>query len=150
MRNVFLGVLVWVGLAWAPVGVAHAQAQPWNQEKVTALASELETAVSGLRDAVRKSPAWQNPQQKQTLYKIADKLRQIESESVSLHAQLVKGAGMQETLLNYRHIQRLRRDAQVLAQKTDVSAATKPKLDRTTEVLGLIEPYYPPQTEPKK
>jgi hypothetical protein len=128
---------------------ASAQTETWNQEKTAALAGELESAVSGLRDAVRKSPAWENPQQKRTLYRIADKLRLIESESASLHAQLVKGAGMDETLPTYERIQRLKRDAQVLAKKTDVSAFTKPKLDRATEVLSQIAPYYPPRKEPK-
>jgi len=140
---------VLLGLTWTPFGAARAQSQPWDQEKTAALAGELESAVSGLRDAVRKSPMWGNPQQKRTLYRIADKLRLIESESASLHAQLVKGAGMDETLPTYERIQRLRRDAQVHAAKTDVSAFTKPKLDRATEVLGLIAPYYPPQKEPK-
>ncbi len=126
-----------------------AQTEAWNQEKTAALAGELESAVSGLRDAVRKSPMWENPQQKRTLYRISDKLRLIESESASLHAQLVKGAGMDETLPTYERIQRLKRDAQVLAKKTDVSAFTKPKLDRATEVLNLLAVFYPPREAPK-
>jgi len=144
-----LAALVALALAWAPVRGALAQSEIWNQEKVAALAGELESAVSGLRDAVRKSPMWQNPQQKQTLYRIADKLRLIESEAASLHAQLTRGAGMQESLPNYERLQRLRRDAQVLAKKTDVSAVTQPKLDRATQVLNQLAPYYPAQPAPK-
>ncbi len=148
MRTVTLTAVLWLGLLAALPSHALEQS-PWNQERVTALARELELAVSGLRDAVRKSPMWENPQQKRTLYRIADKLRLIESESISLHAQLAKGAGMEETLPNYNRIQRLKRDAQVLAAKTDVSAITKPKLDRANEILAQIEPFYPPLPERK-
>jgi hypothetical protein len=144
MRIAPLVVGLWFGLFLAPTSFAL-EATPWNQERVTALAKELETAVSGLRDAVRKSPAWDNPLQKRTLYRIADKLRLIESEAIHLHAQLANGAGMDETLPAYQRLQRLKRDAQVLAKKTDVSAFTQPKLDAATSVLAQIEPYYPPQ-----
>lgn len=128
-------------------GYASAQVEKWNQEATTGLAGELEAAVSGLRDAVRKSPKWES--QRRTLYKIADKLRLIESESASLHAQLVNGAGMEETQPSYERIQRLRRDVQVLAVKTDVSAFTKPKLDKATEVLEALAHYYPVKQPPK-
>lgn len=122
---------------------ASAQTETWNQEKVTGLAKELEAAVSGLRDDLRKSPAWENQQQKATLFRISDELRLIESESASLHAQLAKGAGMEETQPTYERIRRLRRDAQVLAKKTDVSAVTQPKLDRANQMLELLAPFYP-------
>jgi len=138
-----------VGLVSAPLRGALAITEAWNQERVTAIARDLEQAVAGLRDAVKNSPAWDNPQQKRNLYKIADILRQIEQESISLHAQLAKGAGMEETELNYRRIQTLKRRAEALAPKSDVTAFTKPKLDRATEVLKLLEPFYPP-TEARK
>ena len=62
---------------------------------------------------------------------------------MSLHAQLVNGAGMDETLPAYQRIQRLKRDAQVLAKKTDVSAFTQPKLDRANSVLNQLAVFYP-------
>jgi hypothetical protein len=149
MRIAAVACVLWIGLSLAPASFAL-EPTPWNQERVTALAKELETAVSGLRDAVRKSPAWENPQQKRRLYEIADKLRLIESEAIHLHAQLAKGADMEETLPAYQRLQRLKRDAQVLAMRTDVSAITQPKLDAATSVLAQIEPYYPPQPTVKK
>jgi hypothetical protein len=118
----------------------HRSVEP---ERVTAIAKELEAAVSGLRDAVKNSPAWDNPQQKRNLYKIADILRQIEQESTSLHAQLAKGAGMERPSTTIG-IQTPKRRAEALAPKSDVTAFTKPKLDRATEVLSSSEPFYPP------
>jgi len=143
----FLAVAA-LGLTFATQALA--QTEKWNQEKVTAIAKELEAAVSGLRDAVKKSPAWENPQQKRNLYKISDILRQIEQECTSLHAQLAKGAGMEESLANYEHIQRLKRRAEVLAPKSDITAFTKPKLDQATGLLKQIEPYYPAAAEAPK
>jgi hypothetical protein len=57
---------------------------------------------------------------------------------------------MEDTRLSYERIQRLRRDAEVLAKKTDVSAFTKPKLDRATEVLNQLAPFYPAEPAPKE
>lgn len=148
MQGVILGVVVVLGLVISPLRGALAQTETWNQEKVAALSVELEKAVSGLRDVVRKSLMRENPQQKQTFFRISDYLRRIESESLSLKAQLAKGAGMDETWPNYRNIQQLRRKAEVLAQKTDVSAMTQPKLDRAKQVLDEISVYYPPEPKP--
>lgn len=129
---------------------ASAQTEAWNQEKVTALAKELESSVSGLRDAVRRSPLRENPQQKTRIFRIADQLRLIESESASLHARLARGEGMDETLPSFQRIQRLRRSAQSLANRTDVSAQTQPKLDRANQVLGQMAPFYPAPATPEK
>jgi hypothetical protein len=148
MQSVILGAIVVLGLVLSPLGGALAQTETWNQEKVTALSGELVQAVSGLRDAVRKSPMRDNPQQKRIFYRISDYLRRIESESLSLRAQLTKGAGMEETWPNYRNIRLLRRNAEVLAKKTDVSAPTQPKLDRAEQLLDEISGYYPPEPTP--
>ena len=50
--------------------LASAQTEPWSQEKATALAGELEQAVSCLRDAIRKSPNSEIAQQRKTLNRI--------------------------------------------------------------------------------
>lgn len=124
---------------------AAAQAKPWNQEVTTALAGELEAAVSGLREAVRQSPNMQYPTQRRPLYQIIDNLRMIEQSATSLHASLKGGAGMEETLPTYQRIQQVRRDTEYLAQRVDITAFTKPKLDKAKDILSKLEPYYPPQ-----
>ena len=129
------------------VRLASAQAQPWNQEVVTATAGELEEAVSGLRDTVRGSPNLDVPTKKRTIYQILDNLRMIEASAGSLHAALRGGAGMEETLPTYKRLQQLRRETADLAQRVDISAITKPKLEKARDLLQKIEPYYPP--EPK-
>jgi len=124
---------------------AAAQEKPWNQEVTTALAGELEDAVSGLRDAVRKSPSLQIPQQRRKLYEIIDNLRLIEQSATSLHAELKKGAGMEETLPTYKRLQQIKRDTEVLAQQVDITAMTRPKLDKAQDILTKLAGYYPPE-----
>ncbi len=125
---------------------AAAQAQPWNQEVTTALAGELEDAVSGLREAVRQSPNMQYPTQRRRLYEIMDNLRLIEQSATSMHAALKGGAGMEETLPTYKRMQQVKRDTAVLAQHVDISAITRPKLDKAQGILDKLSGYYP--TEP--
>ena len=57
---------------------ARAQTAKWDQAAVTAAAAEYETAVSGLRDAVRNSQAWTMTPNRAKLYEISQDLRQIE------------------------------------------------------------------------
>lgn len=122
---------------------AAAQSQPWNQEVATALAGELEDAVSGLRDAVRQSPNMQIPTQRRKLYEIVDNLRLIEQSATSLHAELKKGEGMEATMPTYKRLQQIRRDTEVLAQRVDITALTQPKLDKAKGILEKLAGYYP-------
>jgi hypothetical protein len=126
---------------------ARAQTQAWNQEVVTTLAGQLEKAVSGLRDVVRGSPNLQNPTTKRKTYEIMDNLRLIEQSATSMHAALKGGAGMEETLPTYKRLQQIRRDTEVLAQRVDITAVTRPKLDEAKDLLAKIEPYYPAEPE---
>ena len=122
---------------------AAAQAQPWNQEVTTALAGELEDAVSGLREAVRQSPNMQIPTQRRRLYEIMDNLRMIEQSAASMHAELKKGEGMESTLPTYKRLQQIKRDTETLAQHVDISAITRPKLDKAQGILDKLSAYYP-------
>jgi hypothetical protein len=143
-RRIAVTLAAFLMLATAgPARQASAQAQPWNQEVATALAGELEDAVSGLREAVRQSPSMQIPTQRRRLYEIMDNLRMIEQSASSLHASLKNGAGMEETLPTYKRLQQIRRDTAVMAQRVDITAITQPKLDKAKDILGKIEPYYP-------
>ena len=126
---------------------AAAQTLPWNQEVVTARAGELEDAVSGLRDIVRASPNLQIPNFRRKMYQILDNLRLIEQSATSLHAALRGGAGMEETLPTYKRLQQIRRDTEVLAKQVDITAVTRPKLDKAKDLLAKIEPYYPEEIQ---
>ena len=67
-----------------------------------------------------------------------------------MHAALKSGAGLEETLPTYNRLQQIRRDTEVLAQRVDISAITQPKLDRASDILSKMEPYYPAQPKIEK
>jgi hypothetical protein len=133
-----------LGVALALALATHAGAiTAWDQAKVTEIAGQLEAAVSGLQEAIRQSPTWSHPGQRTTLFQIQDNLRWIETEASHLHAALAKGAGMEETLNSFKRIHSLRRETEVFARRTDVSAMTQPKLDKAKELLAQLGAYYP-------
>lgn len=133
-----------VALALCVAGHAIAMTA-WDQAKVTELAGQLESSVSGLRDAIRNSPQWTFSQQKQILYQIRDNLRWIESEATSLHAMLASGEGQEATLNSFKRIQSLKRETQYLAQQTQTTDFTQPALDKAKSALDALAAYYPPE-----
>jgi len=127
---------------------AQAQTAKWNQEAVTAAAAEFETAVSGLRDAVRQSTAWNLSPDKSKLYQISQDLRQIEWLAGNLHADLSKGDGLEATTPEYLDLLERREYAKADAMFVDISAQIKPKLDASRAALAKLAAYYPAQPKP--
>ena len=76
-----------------------------------------------------------------------DNLRQMEFTAQTLKVELGKGAGMEETLPTYNRLQQLRRETEVLAQKVDITAVTRPKLEEAKMWLKVLEPFYPAQPQ---
>lgn len=130
-----------VGLA----PLAGAQSQKWDQATVTDLSDQLEKSITGLRDTVRGSAQFQVPSNRRYLYEIMDNLRQLEFLSGSLHKRLQSGEGLESTTPTYNKLQQIRRDTQVIAEKVDISAITRPKLEEAQGILAKLAPYYPAQ-----
>jgi len=122
-----------------------AQTQKWDQLMVTEAATKLAASVAGLRDIIRGGGTTQTPTNRRIVYQIMDNLRQLEFTAQTLKIELSKGAGMEETQPTYNRLQQLRRDTEVLAQKVDISAIVRPKLDEAKTWLKILEPFYPPQ-----
>jgi hypothetical protein len=104
-------------------------------------------SIDGLRDILRTSPQLTAISTRRYMFEIMDNLRQMEFLSQSLSSRLKGGEGMEETLPTYNKLQQIRRDTQVLAQKVDISAITRPKLDEAQTWLAKLEPYYPAQPQ---
>jgi hypothetical protein len=122
---------------------ARAQTASWNQAAVTAAAGELESAVSGLRDAVRKSTTWKTSPDKAELYEISEGLRQIEWLSTNLHADLKEGEGLEATLPVFSEMLETRSYTRAEAKFVDISASIRPKLDAARAALGKLAAFYP-------
>lgn len=124
---------------------AQAQTAKWDQAAVTAAAADYEAAVSGLRDAVRKSTAWTTSANKSRLYQISQDLRKIEWLAQSLHGDLVKGDGLEATTPEYNEILENREYAKSDAMFVDISDFIKPKLEASRAALAKLAAFYPAQ-----
>jgi hypothetical protein len=138
-----LAAFVAIAVIALPSFAARAQTASWNQEAVTAAAGELESAVSGLRDAVRKSKTWTTSPDQAELYEISQGLRQIEWLATNLHADLKQGEGLNATLPVFNEILETREYTRAEAAFVDISASIRPKLDAARAALARLAAYYP-------
>lgn len=127
---------------------AHAQTAKWDQAAATAASADFEAAVTGLRDAVKQSLVWTQEPNKAPLYQIAQDLRQIEWLAQSLHADLVKGEGLDATTPVYLQMVETRSYAKADAMFVDIGAQIKPKLDASRAAFAKLSAFYP-STPPK-
>ena len=122
---------------------AQAQTAKWDQAAVTAAAAEYEAAVTGLRDAVRKSTAWTMSPNKAKLHQITQDLRQIEWLAQSLHADLAKGESLEATTPIFNQIQANREYAKADAMFVDVTDFVRPKLEASQAAIKKLAAFYP-------
>jgi hypothetical protein len=122
---------------------ARAQTAKWDQAAVTAAAAEFEAAVTGLRDAVRQSTAFNLSPNKAPLYQISQDLRQIEWLAQNLHADLVKGEGLEATTPAFNEMQETRGYAKADAMFVDINDFIKPKLAASQAAMAKLSSFYP-------
>jgi cysteinyl-tRNA synthetase len=122
---------------------ARAQTAKWDQEAVTTAAGQLEAAVSGLRDAVRKSNTWTSSPDKSELYEISESLRQIEWLATNLHADLKQGEELEATLPVYNQMLETREYARAEAEFVDISDSIRPRLEAARAALKKLGAFYP-------
>ncbi len=127
---------------------AHAQTAKWDQTAVTAAAAEFESAVSGLRDAVRQSNAWSVTPNRAKLYQISQDLRKIEWLAQSLHGDLKKGEGLEATTPVYEEILENREYAKADAAFVDINEFLKPKITTSRAALAKLAAFYAKQPTP--
>ena len=110
----------------------------WNQERASSQAADLETALSGLRQALRNEPSASivpggGSRQR---HRIRDRLRLMENESRYLASQLKEGRGRDETLPVFERIDEIRRDVVQDARRIFLQ---KPVLDKIDAARGPLE-----------
>jgi LmbE family N-acetylglucosaminyl deacetylase len=127
---------------------AQAQTAKWDQAAVTAAAAEYEAAVSDLRQSVRQSNYNTLSPNKSKIYQIMQDLRQIEWLAQSLHADLVKGQGLEETTPDYLEILENRGYAKADAIFVDITDFIRPKLAASQAALAKLAAFYPTQPNP--
>ena len=142
MRIYFAWAIVFAALAWTP-GPALAAQQPWDQQKVTRIVSDLAQAVSGILDEFNKQPpATIASMQTNARYRLGDDLRLLESETHVLHSMLELGKDRDATLPIYERIGSLAQDARDNARKQSATEAVQKRVERAEALWSQLTPYY--------
>jgi len=137
-------------LAWAAAAVlilaphlTLAAQQPWDQQKVTEIASQLADAVSGVYEEFRMQPeASIASMQASARYRLQDELRLLENETRELARQLKSGEGLDATQPIYERIGVVARDARENARKQLTVEPIQKRVDRAEELWAQLTPYY--------
>jgi hypothetical protein len=116
----------------------------WNQERVSALATELAIAVKGLRNNARhRAPLPTRVAGGEAArYQLLDDLRRIERVTAFLAKELQAGRGRDETQPVFEWIERLRRRAEVKVRRMDVPTAARHQMAAARIVLQQLSAYY--------
>ena len=123
--------------------VATAELQPWNQEKVTAIAGELQPATRALRESLRRQPPPTLGQAgKRAFWRLRDQLRSIESTSRRLHNALLAGEGHEESFPIYRRMITLVRDAARELNRIPTQKPVEEHIETVAGVLKRLRPFY--------
>ncbi len=119
----------------------EAQAAPWDQKAVTAIAVKLERALRDLSITVRRNPqATAGSPLRRVQFQARENLRLLVSSSQRLSSQLRAGEDLDATLPTFRRLQMLQRDAERSARRANILA---PTLDRIVSAQALIEELVP-------
>lgn len=123
---------------------ADAQTAKWDQKAVTAAAAEFETAVTGLRNAIRMNQEATLAPDRGDTYQILQDLRQIEWLAENLVADLAGGASMEATKPAFYEMLETRDYAKVDGMYVDISDFVKPKIAASRAALAKLQAFYPP------
>jgi hypothetical protein len=124
---------------------SRAELAVWDQDEVTALANELETATHALHDTlIKRPPPTVGSMQSQAYYRLKQEVRVLRVEARELAASLEKGEGREQTLPIYDHLMQLVRIARDDAAKTFNTQDVGERAAAVRGVLNRLGPYYDP------
>jgi hypothetical protein len=138
-----LGCAVALALALAlGVGAASAEVAAWDQERVTALASELHESVKDLKVTVQRNPDQPIGGARRAQYEARDQLRVLQSLTRHLQGDLEDGADREATITTYKRVQTVRRDLEEIGRKANIQSNTLEAVMQVQDVLRRLAPYY--------
>jgi hypothetical protein len=130
-------------LALVAPAPAAAELAKWDQERVTAIALDLQNATKELRDSFYKVPPPTAGQAgSKSYYELDDTLRSVSGASRRLYKALKDGKGHEQTFPIYRRMMLGVRDARELAQKIGGTEDVLAKAANAGDALRRIRPYY--------
>ena len=127
----------------------EAQLAPWDQAKVTALASQLADAANELYSTFYKQgPPPVGSGQGESYRKLKQEVQDIQDESKQLAGALAKGRGREETRNDYRDLMENVRDAREQARRVFSTEDVGNAATKVRDLLNQISPYYDPNAKP--
>jgi hypothetical protein len=126
---------------------ATADLVPWDQAKVTAIASELPAATRALRVSLRQQPPTNFSQtSRRAFWRLRDQLRSIEASASRLHGALAEGEGHEQTFPTYRRMIVLVRDAAREVERIPTVKPVDQNIQVVADILKRLRPFY--ETDP--
>ena len=144
--RIVTGLALSAALLAASVLLASAASarETWNQETVTALATELADATKALKTTVRKDPDLRDGyrQGDPVVSRYADAINGIDRSARQLATKLAAGEGYEETLGVAKKIDSLVRDAQVQGARIMTTFWMEERVRPVEELLARLGRYY--------
>ncbi len=130
----------------APLLVASAASaglEPWDQEKVTAIAAELPPATRALAATLRQKPQKTLGQPgRASFLLLRDQVRSIDATARRLHSSLEAGEGREATLPIYRRMLRTVRDAERELGRIPAQQGMDEGIDAVADILRRLQVFY--------
>jgi hypothetical protein len=122
---------------------AAADLQTWDQEKVSALASELAEAIKAVRGAALNEPTLRGGGTGgRASQQYLDSLKQLERSTAKLATRLGEGEDREQSLNVARRIGTLLRDAQESGRRLMLTQSSFDEIDRAVAVIQQLSPFY--------
>ena len=122
---------------------ALAQAAPWDQKAVTAIAVKLDRTLRNLKFTVRRNPqATLGSPLRRAQFQARESLSLLVSASRRLSTQLQAGDDLDATLPTFRRLQMLRRDAERAGRRANMPAATLNQVVNAQALIEQLVPFY--------
>jgi Tfp pilus assembly protein PilV len=130
--------------ASALLASAASARETWNQQTVTALATQLADATKALKSALRKDPDLRDGyrQGDPVVSRYAGAIDGIDRSARQLAERLAGGGGYEETLGIAKKIDSLVREAQVQGAKIMTTVWMEEKLRPVEDLLARLGRYY--------
>jgi hypothetical protein len=149
MPRTYFACLLGFSLSLAVLGPARAEHAPWDQAKVSELATQLAEASKSLYDTFYKQPPPQAGSGQGNDYRrLKQQVRRIQTEARELAGALGKGEGREDTHDIYENLMSLVRDARQSAQRVFSTQDVQDKASKARQLINQLTPYYDPDAQP--
>jgi len=121
---------------------ARADREPWNQERMAAIASDLARALEKLKTSVESDPEQTSVLQERRRQGVLVDLRRLTDLSADLASKLKAGQGMRETRPIFDEIQAVRRQARDAGRDLLPPESTGEEIVAARRIFERLGPYY--------